>query len=218
VRSLILVVVVIAAGIVAAQPRGSTASRRAMETCNEAGALDGDAADAMLVRGMREAEAAVSADPDDALAHFAVFCTLGKQLRRRGPSLWSLFELRRLQREIDRTLELAPDFADAMAGKGALLLGAPRLLGGNAAEAEQWLRRAVALDPEWLTPRLDLVRALRRLGADAEAAAEARRALALAERSGDAAKVARARALLGEADPTPPFETNSPPGVHVPVQ
>jgi tetratricopeptide (TPR) repeat protein len=200
VRNLILVVVAMATSIAAAQPPGSAAAKRALATCKEASALDGDAADAVLARGMREAEAAVSADPDDALAHFAVFCTLGKRLRRRGPSLRSLFELRRLQREIDRTLELAPDFPDAMAGKGALLLDAPRVLGGNVAEAEQWLQRAVALDPEWLTPRLDLVRALRRRGADGEAAAEARRALAIAQRSGDADDVARARALLEEVD------------------
>jgi tetratricopeptide (TPR) repeat protein len=200
VRGLVLLMVAMATGAVAAEPPGSAAAKRALATCEAAGALDGDAADALLARGLREAEAAVTADPEDALAHFAVFCTLGERLRRRGPSLRSLFELRRLQREIDRTLELAPDFPDAMAGKGALLLDAPRVLGGNLAEAETWLRRAVALDPEWVAPRLDLVRALRRRGARDEAVAEARRAVAVAERAGDAEDVARAREMLAETD------------------
>jgi len=194
----VLLAVAMATGVVAAEPPGSPAAKRALATCEAACELDGDAADALLARGLQEAEAAVTADPEDALAHFAVFCTLGERLRRRGPSLRSLFELRRLQREIDRTLELAPDFPDAMAGKGALLLDAPRVLGGDVAEAETWLRRAVALDPEWIAPRLDLVRALRRRGAVGEAVAEARRAVAVAQRAGDAEDVARAREMLAD--------------------
>jgi len=200
VRLLLLGLCTLAASAVAGEPPGSAAAKRALAACETASALDGDAGDALLARGLREAEAAVVADPDDALAHFAVFCTLGERLRRRGPSLRSLWELRRLHGEIDRTLALAPDFPDALAGKGALLLDAPRVLGGNAAEAEAWLRRAVALDPEWIAPRLDLVRALRRRGASQEATAEARRALAIAERSGDADDVARARDAVAEGD------------------
>jgi tetratricopeptide (TPR) repeat protein len=195
-----MIVAALATGAVAAEPPGSAAAKRALATCEEAGDLDGGAADALLERGLREAEAAVARDPDDALAHFAVFCTLGERLRRRGPSLRSLFELRRLQREIDRTLELAPDFPDAMAGKGALLLDAPRILGGSVAEAEQWFRRTLALDPDWVAPRLDLVRALRRRGALGEAEAEARRALAIAQRAGDADDVVRAREMLAEVE------------------
>jgi hypothetical protein len=200
VRGWILIVAVLATGAVAAEPPGSAAAKRALATCEKAGDLDGAAADALLERGLREAEAAVARDSDDALAHFAVFCTLGQRLRRRGPSLRSLFELRRLQREIDRTLELAPDFPDAMAGKGALLLDAPRILGGSVVEAEQWFRRTLALDPDWVAPRLDLVRALRRRGALGEAEVEARRALAIAQRAGDADDVARARELVAELE------------------
>jgi Tfp pilus assembly protein PilF len=111
-----------------------------------------------------------------------------------------------LRREVDRTLELAPDFSDALAGKGALLLNLPRLLGGDAAEGERLLRRALEIDADYLTPRLALVDALRARGARDEARMEAARALAIAERKGsdESARAAReALAALGR-DSGPP--------------
>jgi Tfp pilus assembly protein PilF len=101
-----------------------------------------------------------------------------------------------LRQEIDRTLELAPDYADAMVGKASLLLDAPRILGGDAAEAEHLLRRALAIDPEYGSARLRLASALADRGARDEARTEARRALATAERKNDTAQAADARALL----------------------
>ena len=150
----------------------------------------------MLDRALARAERAVADDERDALAHFAVFCSLGGKMRRAGLGVGALVDLRRLRREVDRTLELAPDFADALAGKGALLLDAPRLLGGDPKEAERLLRRALEVDPDYLGPRLDLVRALRARGAEAEAHAEAERALEVAKRKTDAEGIARAQALL----------------------
>jgi tetratricopeptide (TPR) repeat protein len=192
-----LLAVVAVAG--AGDPPGTPASRAALERCHRADELpDGERA-AAYDGALSDAEAAVAADDRDALAHFAVFCALGGRMRIAGVSVSSLTRLRRLRAEVDRTLELAPDFPDALAGKAALLLDTPRLLGGDPAAAEPLLRHAIALDPDWLRPRLDLVRALLARGAKAEAADEARRALAIAERTGDADDVARARKLLADA-------------------
>ena len=98
------------------------------------------------------------ANPQDAVAHFAVFCNLGKrlELERHGAGLFAtLGDLRRVQREIDITLALAPDYPAALAAKGQMLVELPRLLGGDPREGERLLRRAVALDPE--DPRMRLM-------------------------------------------------------------
>jgi hypothetical protein len=77
---------------------------------------------AILARGLDRAEEAVSAHPQDAVAHFAVFCNLGKRLqmkRRAGELFATLGDLGRVKKEeIDRTLALAPDYAAALAAKG----------------------------------------------------------------------------------------------------
>ena len=106
--------------------------------------------------------------------------------------------MRRLRREIDRTLELAPDYADALVGKGELLCELPRVLGGDAAEGERLLRAALRVDPGFIEARLGLVRALAARGERDEARAEARRALAEAERAPDPARATEARRLLAQ--------------------
>ena len=62
----------------------------------------------------------MSADPQDAVAHFAVFCNLGKRLQMKRDALGlfaTLGELGRAQREIDIALALAPDYSAALAAK-----------------------------------------------------------------------------------------------------
>src|SRR5207245_9130990 len=92
----------------------------------------------------------------DPKAHLAVFCNLGNDVSLRGLAVTSLFAVRRLRREIDRTLELAPDYADALVGKGEFLGELPRLLGGDAEEGERLLGDALRLDPGFLVERLGL--------------------------------------------------------------
>jgi hypothetical protein len=120
---------------------------------------------ALIARALATAEEAVAADERDALAHFAVFCASGEQARLSGVSLTSLFGARRMRREVDRTLALAPDFADALLGKGALLSELPRLLGGDPAEGERLVRRALAVDPDYFGARMRLARILAGRGA-----------------------------------------------------
>ena len=185
----------------AGTPSGTPQSRAALAACDRAEAATGAEAEKWFAEGLATAEEAIKADERDALAHFALFCNLGGQMRRRGAGVQSLFELRRLRAAIDRTLELAPEFPGAYAGKGALLLGTPRLLGGDPSEGERLLRRAVELDPEYFGPRLDLARALARRGAVRDARDQGTRALEIAERRGEAADVAAARTFLAELPP-----------------
>jgi hypothetical protein len=105
----------------------------------------------VLARGLERAEEAVRTDPEDAAAHLAVFCNLGKRLQvmPRGSGLFAaLAALGRARKEIDTALTLVPDYSAALAAKGQMLLELPRLLGGDAREGERLLRRAAEIDPD----------------------------------------------------------------------
>jgi len=104
----------------------------------------------ILSQGLQRAEEAVRTNSQDAAAHFAVFCNLGKRTELQRHTLGFvgiLSELARVRREIDQTLALAPDYPPALAAKGQMLTTLPRMLGGDPAEGRRLLDRAVTLDP-----------------------------------------------------------------------
>jgi Flp pilus assembly protein TadD len=152
-----------------AVPVGSPTAAAALRTCEGADELSEDLRAQALATGVSLAEAALAASGSDPLAHFALVCNLGKQMEDAGLGLGQLFRLRRLRSELDATLALVPDDADALAAKGALLLRLPRFFGGDVAEAEVLLRRAVAAEPDNGTARCYLGRALTARGAADEA-------------------------------------------------
>jgi hypothetical protein len=125
-----------------------TPVRESMALCDRADSEPADAQVALLERGLALAEDAVAAHPTDPCTHFAVFCNLGKLAQRRGIGWSSLGTVRRLRREIDATLALAPDDVPALTAKGAFLATLPRLLGGDPHEADRLLHRALALAPD----------------------------------------------------------------------
>ena len=127
------------------------ATNEALTLCREADQVSVADRSTVLVRGLDRAEEAVRAYPRDPVAHFAVFCNLGKrlQMKQRGAGFFAtLGELGRVQKEIDVALALAPDYAAALAAKGEMLVELPRILGGDPQAGERLLRRAVTLDPE----------------------------------------------------------------------
>jgi tetratricopeptide (TPR) repeat protein len=156
----------------AAEPEGSVEARMALEECCAVERLPSGEQAVLLERGLVGAELAVAADPADPVAHLAVFCYLGKRVRRDGLSLRALGAVRRLLREIDTALTLAPDFPAALAAKGALLASLPRLLGGDPTEGERLARQAVRLAPEDAEARLTLIDVLERRGRHDDAEAE----------------------------------------------
>jgi hypothetical protein len=113
---------------------------------------------ALFTRGRALAEQAVAIDERSPEAHFALFCNLGEMLRLDGERLSSVFEFRRMMKELDRTLSLDPGHTDALAAKGILLLRLPRLLGGNARKGEEILHRVIEMDPAAVSSRLALAR------------------------------------------------------------
>ncbi|MDX2170274.1 MAG: hypothetical protein SF182_24595 [Deltaproteobacteria bacterium] len=159
-----LALVALLAAPAAAVPPGSPQSAAALAQCDAVDELPEAARDAAIERGIAAVEAVLAADARDALGHFALFCLLGKRAARAGIGLGALFALSRVKDEIDAALRLAPDDADVLAGKGALLLGLPRLLGGDAAEGERLLRRALLFEPSNTDARCHLAAAERARG------------------------------------------------------
>ena len=144
------------ASVAGAQREPTVVAREALAMCRSVATLPSEERLARLDEGVELAEAAMHDDPNSALAHFAAFCNRGKRLQLNGFSFHAFGEVRRLRREIDRALELAPDWPEALAGKGALLVALPRLLGGDVEEGGRLLRRALTLDPTNVEARVIL--------------------------------------------------------------
>src|SRR5437762_1538311 len=116
-RLLPIVIVILHAALshaAATLPTGSDAAREALALCFAADGLPRAERTAILARGHARAEEAVLGDPDDALAHFAVFCNLGKRLDTEGVGFHTLGDLRRARAALETALELQPDFPDAL--------------------------------------------------------------------------------------------------------
>lgn len=132
--------------------------------------------------GQALGEQAVSADESSPDAHFALFCNLGEQLRVDGESLSSLFGFRRMMKELNRTLELAPDHLDALSAKGTVLVRVPGFMGGDKEKGELLLRQVIAREPAAVSARLSLAKSYCAGGRHEEAVAIATQALDLAQK------------------------------------
>jgi hypothetical protein len=177
----------------------SDLATRALAEC-EAGRQKHDRAERArhFQAGEELATRAVALDDGLADAHFALFCNRGETMRLDGETISDVLALRGLLRELDRTIELDPNHADALAAKGLFLIRLPRLLGGDTAQGEVLLRRVVMLDSTSVSARLGLARLCNYRGEREESVAFATRALEAARHLGRADKVAEAQATLAE--------------------
>ena len=156
---------------------------------------------AYFERSQALAEQAIALDDQLANAHFALFCSLGEQMRIDGESLSSLLEFRRMMRELDRTLELNPDHLSALSSKGTLLIRLPVLLGGDTTKGEQMLRLVIQRDPKAVNARLTLAKIYAARGDRQEAIALATTALKIAQAKHLADLIPEAHATLEELQP-----------------
>ncbi len=154
----------------------------AMQECTQ-GRLANSRADRIqhFASGQAFGEQAVETDESSPDAHFALFCNLGEQLRVDGESLTSLFGFRRMMKELNRTLELAPDHLDALSAKGTVLTRVPGFMGGDKEKGESLLRHVISREPAAVNARLSLAKSYCAGGRHEEAVAIATKALDLAQ-------------------------------------
>jgi tetratricopeptide (TPR) repeat protein len=133
-------------------------------------------------KGQALGEQAVALDDRSADAHFSLFCNLGELLRIDGEgSITSVMGFRRMTKELDRTLELAPDHLDALSAKGTFLLRLPSLLGGDREKGEKLLQYVLLKSPQSVNARLSLAKSYCAEGRHSEAISLASEALTLAQ-------------------------------------
>jgi tetratricopeptide (TPR) repeat protein len=133
-------------------------------------------------KGQALGEQAVAPDDRSADAHFALFCNLGELMRVDGEvNITSVMGFRRITKELDRTLELAPDHLDALSAKGTFLLRLPSLLGGDREKGEKLLRYVLLKAPQSVNARLSLAKTYCADGRHSEALSLASEALDLAQ-------------------------------------
>jgi len=159
-------------------------------------------------KGQALGEQAVALDDRSADAHFALFCNLGELMRIDGElSITSVMGFRRITKELDRTLELAPEHLAALSAKGTFLLRLPSLLGGDKEKGEKLLLYVLLKAPQSVNARLALAKSYCANGRHSEALSLASEALDLAQAqrqddfAPEAAKVlAQLRANVAKAD------------------
>ncbi len=129
-----------------------------------------DAKEALFDRAAQYAEAAVERAPDDPHAHFEVARALGRLAQYRGV-LASLNLAGRVSDALDRTLALDPEHAGAWHARALFHVEVPWIAGGRSGQVVPSFERAVAIEPDVLTHRVEFARVLIDRG-EPEAAAE----------------------------------------------
>ena len=161
-------------------------------------ASDVDAKLAAYRRGVELAHQAVAADDNSADAHFALFANNGRVLIYEGYTA-NPATLMSVNRELNRTLEINPNHADALAAKGGMYRQLPWALGGSKQKASEYLARSVELDYEHACgARIELAELYRDLGQPERGIPLLEKAVEVATRDKKPDKLERARALLRE--------------------
>ena len=204
--ALLVLIMLISSGILLlpsttmAESSGGTLPKQALDQCHQGRlAKDRDTRLAHFQQGQRLGEQAVGEDEGSADAHFALFCNLGELLRIDGETLTSLFGLRRMMKELDRTLEIAPTHLEAISAKGTLLVKLPNLLGGDVKQGERLLEQVIDRAPQAVNARLALARVRCERGQHAEAAVLASTALVIAQKQKQMDFIPEAEAMLQQA-------------------
>ena len=204
--ALLVLIMLISSGILLlpsttmAESSGGTLPKQALDQCHQGRlAKDRDTRLAHFQQGQRLGEQAVAEDEGSADAHFALFCNLGELLRIDGETLTSLFGLRRMMKELDRTLEIAPTHLEAISAKGTLLVKLPSLLGGDVKQGERLLEQVIDRAPQAVNARLALARVRCERGQHAEAAVLASAALVIAQKQKQMDFIPEAEAMLQQA-------------------
>jgi tetratricopeptide (TPR) repeat protein len=112
---------------------------------------------AAFEEGGRLARRAIELDETNAEAHYLCAANLGSAAETKGVAA-SLLALDDIKSHVRRALELQKDHVAALHMAGMMLEELPQFMGGNKNVALDYLKRTVALDPNYSHARLDLAK------------------------------------------------------------
>jgi tetratricopeptide (TPR) repeat protein len=151
---------------------------------------------AAYIEGEKLAQQAVDLDDSNADAYFALFGNSGRRLLLE--SGFNPFNLIKVNRTLDRCLQLNPDHSDALAARGGMYRQLPGLFGGSLTKAEKDLKRSIELDPEATGARIELARVYHDMGQDDKALPLLEQALYWAEKLNKPRRVHEAQKAIDE--------------------
>jgi len=100
-------------------------------------------------KGAEYGRRAVEANPGGKEGHFFYMANMGASARIRGA--WtSILKFRKIKKEMDKTLELDPDYPPVLVARAQYLTEMPAIFGGNEQEAVRLYKRALELDPGFI--------------------------------------------------------------------
>src|SRR5262245_52032937 len=159
--------------------------------------VDKDQKVATYEEGLGLANRAVALDEENSDAHFAVFGNKGRILLLQGVGA-NPISLLQVNGDLERALELNPNHADALTAKGGLYRQLPWVLGGSLSVAENCLTKAIRLDPDAVSARIELAATYREMDQPERGMPLLQRAAAIAEQKGKLRQLREARDLMRE--------------------
>ena len=100
-------------------------------------------------KGLEYGRRAVEVNPEGKEGHFYYMANMGAIAQLKG-TLTSLWKFRKIKKEMDRTLELAPDWPPILLARAQYLMEMPGIFGGDREEAMRLCQRVIELDPDHL--------------------------------------------------------------------
>jgi tetratricopeptide (TPR) repeat protein len=114
---------------------------------------------ALWKKGLEYGRRAVEVNPAGKEGHFYYMANMGSIAQVKG-TLTSLWRFRGIKREMDKTLELAPDWPPILLARAQYLMELPGIFGGDRQEAFRLCQRAIELDPDHLPSYVTMARLL----------------------------------------------------------
>ena len=110
-------------------------------------------------KGVEYGRRAVKVNPHGKEGHFYFMANRGAISQIRG-TLTSLWKFRKIKIEMDRTLEIAPNYPPALLARAEYLREMPGVFGGDKQEAMRLCERVLEMDPDHLPSYVTMARLL----------------------------------------------------------
>jgi tetratricopeptide (TPR) repeat protein len=110
-------------------------------------------------KGLEYGRQATEVNPNGKEGHFYYMANIGAIAQLRG-TLQSVWRFRKIKKEMDRTLELDPNWPPILLARAQFLMETPGFFGGDKQEAMRLCARALRLDPDHLPTHIAMARLL----------------------------------------------------------